>query len=138
MTADQAFRLSTIGQIGLRSGDLDRSIEFYRDALGMTFVTKFDPPGLAFFDCDGVRLMLSSLQEEGSGEAVGSPLYFTVDDLDAAAAALRSRGVEFEGEPRMISRDDAGDFGATGVETWMAFFRDPDGNILALMESRSP
>jgi methylmalonyl-CoA/ethylmalonyl-CoA epimerase len=141
MTADQALRLSTIGQIGLHSSDLDRSIAFYRETLGVPFVAKFDPPGLAMFDCNGVRLMVSAVDEGGDADgepAPGSPLYFTVDDLDAAVAELRTRGVEFFAEPHMIARDDAGDFGPTGVETWMAFFRDPDANVLALMELRSP
>ena len=141
MTADQKLSLTTIGQIGLHSSDLNRSIEFYRETLGVPFVAKFDPPGLAMFDCDGVRLMVSAVAEdsEADGEqAPSSPLYFTVDDLDEAVAALRSRGVEFFSEPHMIARDDAGDFGPTGVETWMAFFGDPDANVLALMELRSP
>ena len=145
MTADQKLSLSTIGQIGLHSSDLDRSIEFYRETLGVPFVAKFDPPGLAMFDCDGVRLMLSAVAEDGDDgsdadgeQPAGSPLYFTVADLDRAVAELRSRGVEFFSEPHMIARDDAGDFGPVGVETWMAFFRDPDANVLALMELRSP
>ena len=141
MTADQKLSLSTIGQIGLHSSDLDRSIEFYRETLGVPFVAKFDPPGLAMFDCDGVRLMVSAVAEDGDAageQSPSSPLYFTVDDLDGAVAELRSRGVEFFAEPHMIARDDAGDFGPAGGEMWMAFFRDPDANTLALMELRTP
>ena len=61
MTADQKLSLSTIGQIGLHSSDLNRSVECYRETLGVPFVAKFDPPGLAMFDCDGVLLMVSAV-----------------------------------------------------------------------------
>ncbi|HJM74483.1 MAG TPA: VOC family protein [Dehalococcoidia bacterium] len=129
MTADQKLSLSTIGQIGLHSSDLNRSVECYRETLGVPFVAKFDPPGLAMFDCDGVLLMVSAVDEGGDADgeqAPGSPIYFTIDDLDGAVTKLDSRDVEFVSEPHMIARDDAGDFGPVGVETWMAFFRDPD------------
>ena len=59
-------------------------------------------------------------------------LYFWVDDMDAAYAELRSKGIEFSSEPHLIHRDDAGVFGAPGDEEWMAFFSDPSGNVLAL------
>jgi hypothetical protein len=36
-----------------------------------------------------------------------------------------------------VHRDDAGTFGAAGAEEWMVFFRDPDDNIVALVERRS-
>ena len=73
----------------------------------------------------------------GAINHAGSPLYFRVDDLAAAVAALRGRGVEMEQGPERIHRDDAGDFGELGAEEWMAFFRDPDGNVLALAERRT-
>ncbi len=136
MANDGGLSLSAVAQVAQPVTDLERSIDFYRDTLGGTFIAKFDPPGLAFFDCGGVRLMLDAV--EGALEPPGSPLYFRVDDLDVAVAELRSRGVELDGDPHMISRDDAGDFGQRGVETWMAFFRDPDGNVLAVMSEVPP
>jgi methylmalonyl-CoA/ethylmalonyl-CoA epimerase len=99
--------------------------------LGLTFVAKFDPPGLAFFDLGNTRLLL----EDGAQSSI---LYLSVDDIDAAYATLRARGVTFENEPHLVFRDDDGQFGDAGEEEWMAFFRDPDSNTLALLERRRP
>lgn len=129
--AVDAFR-----QVAQPSRDLERSVAFYRDVLGAKHIATFDPPGLAFFDIGGVRLMLDAIP--GAIEHEGSPLYFAVDDLEAAVAALREAGVEVEQEPTPINRDDAGHFGPPGSEEWMAFFRDPDGNVLAFSEIRPP
>ena len=85
------MHLSTIGQIAVEIKDLDRAVQFYRDRLGMTFLFQA-PPGLAFFDAGGVRLMLSRPEGESGGTSV---LYFKVDDIQQATAALRSRGVRF-------------------------------------------
>jgi len=136
MANDGGLSLSTLAQVAQPVTNLERSINFYRDTLVGTFIAKFDPPGLAFSDCGGVRLMLDAVV--GAMEPPGSPLYVRVDDLDVAVAELRSRGIEFDGDPQMINRDDAGDFGQSGVETWMAFFRDPDRNLLAVMSESAP
>ena len=109
-------------QVALSASDLDRSITFYRDKLGAEFTIKFDPPGLAFFDFDGTRLMLDAIAE-AAGHA--SPLYFWVDNIHAAHQELQSRAIEFEEGPHLINCTDEGE------EEWMAFFRDPDDNILA-------
>ena len=129
MTNDVELRLSTLHQIAQPVSDLERAIEFYRDTLGATLITKFDPPGLAFFDLDGVRLMLDVPASSGRP---GSTLYFRVDDMQRAVAGLQSRGVIFERAPHLVHRDDGGFFGPPGAEEWMAFFRDPDGNLLAI------
>ena len=128
--------LTALAQVAQRSTDLERSVAFYRDVLGGSHTATFDPPGLAFFDVGGVRLMLDAIA--GAFEHEGSPLYFRVDDLDGAVAALREAGVEIEEEPTLVHRDEAGDFGPAGAEEWMAFFRDPDGNVLAFAEWRVP
>ena len=122
--------LTTIHQISVFSSDLDRSIAFYRDQLGAQFIARFDPPGLAFFRFGETRLLL---------EKNGRPatLYFRVDDIAKSAEALRARGIRFDADPRMIHRDDNGLFGPEGAEEWMAFFRDPDNNVLAIA-SRVP
>ena len=124
-----APRLDRLHQIALKANDLDAAVAFYRDTLGLKLIARFDPPGLAFFDIDGVRLMLSASSTEGT-------LYFRVGDIDRAAAALEPRGVTLTQRPTMIHRDEAGQFGAGGAEEWMAFFRDPSGNLLALVERR--
>ena len=115
--------LSQLGQIAMHVVDLERSIAFYRDTLQLPFLFQF--PGLAFFDCGGVRLMIT--RPEGTGQPNGnSVLYFKVADIHAEVQSLISRGVTLEGEPHMIARMPDHDL-------WMAFFRDPDGNLLALM-----
>ena len=115
--------LSQIGQVALRIHDLDRTIEFYRDTLGMKFL--FNTPTMAFFDCGGVRLMLS-IPERPEFDRPGSILYFKVDDIEAARSTLIDRGVEFIDEPHLIAR-------LPDHELWMSFFNDPSDNTLALM-----
>ena len=127
---------SALRQVAQPSRDLVRSVAFYRDVLGATHIATFNPPGLAFFEIGGVRLMLNAIP--GAIGREGSPLYFAVDDIDAAAAALLAAGVEIEQEPAPVHRDEAGDFGPAGSEEWMSFFRDPDGNVLAFSEIRTP
>ena len=119
------MKLERIHQMAVYARDLEEAILFYRDTLGAKFVTKYEPPGLAFFDFSGVRVLL-----EKNGPK--STLYFWVEDIDAAYAELRSKGVEFIAEPHLIFPDDTGIFGQPGEEEWMAFFSDPSGNILAL------
>jgi methylmalonyl-CoA/ethylmalonyl-CoA epimerase len=115
--------------VALQATNLDAAINFYRDVLGLKFITRYDPPGLAFFDMGPFRLLLSAT-------ASGATLYFRVVDIDDAVKSLRKRGVTFLNPPAMIHRDETGDFGKKGAEEWMAFFKDPSGNILALTERR--
>ena len=115
--------LSRIGQIAIVVKDVERSTAFYRDTLGMRFLFAF--PGLAFFDCDGVRLMLSK-PETKEFDHPSSTLYFRVADINAAYETLRSRNVEFIDAPHIVAR-------MTDYDLWMAFFRDPDANVFALM-----
>lgn len=114
--------LSAIGQIAFSVSNVERSVGFYRDMLGMKFL--FQVPNLGFFDCDGIRLMLSDAEKSGDGS--NSVVYFKVPDIQEQYRALHSRGVAFEGEPHLIARMPDHDL-------WMAFFRDPDRNLLALM-----
>ncbi len=134
--SDRPLAVNALRQVAQPSRDLERSVAFYRDVLGASHIATFDPPGLAFFDVGGVRLMLDAIP--GAIEHEGSPLYFAVDDIDGAVNALREAGVEVEQEPAPIHFDEAGDFGPAGSEEWMAFFRDPDGNVLAFSERRDP
>lgn len=113
--------ISRIGQIALTVADTPRAVAFYRDTLGLPLLFEA-PPSLAFFDCGGVRLMLTPSE----GEASSSVLYFPVDDIAQAAATLKSRGVTFESEPHLIAK-------MPGYDLWIGFFRDSEGNLLALM-----
>ncbi len=117
--------IEKIRQIAAGVDNLDESIEFYKNALGAKFVARYDPPGLGFFDFDGVRLLL----EKGAPKAT---IYFKVDDIDSAYEALQAKGVIFDQPPHMIFADEQGVFGDKGEEEWMAFFKDPGDNILAL------
>ena len=123
------FTLDKLHQVSLTATNLDTAVEFYRDVLGLRFVARLDPPGLAFFAIGGLRLMLSATASQAT-------LYFLVDDVDDAVRELKKRGVSFLHPPRMIHRDEAGEFGKKGNEEWMAFFRDPSGNLLGLVERR--
>ncbi|MBT8077148.1 MAG: VOC family protein [Gammaproteobacteria bacterium] len=125
--------ITAVYQLGLTVSDLDGSRAFYEDKLGLRMVARFDPPGLMFFYAGGVRL---SLQKTDSVEASSSVVYFQVADIEAAVAALKDKGVAFEQEAQLVFPDTEGQFGAPGEEEWMAFLRDPDGHLLALVSRR--
>lgn len=119
-------------QIAMTVADLDATEAFYRDVLEADFVARFDPPGLLFFDFDGVRVLF----EAGESAGHSSVLYLWVEDIDAAVARLQAKGVSFDGPPRAIHVDRDGTFGQAGETEWMAFFKDPSGNTLALATRR--
>jgi methylmalonyl-CoA/ethylmalonyl-CoA epimerase len=121
-SAESDFGLDAIGQIAIPVTDVERAIAFYRDVLGMRFLFRA-PPGLGFFDCGGVRLMLDGPAASLAGRA--TVLYYKVEGLADAVEALSSRGVRFESEPRRVPE-------LSDPEVWWAFFRDPDHNLLAL------
>ncbi len=122
------FGLDQIGQIAIPVSDVARAIAFYRDVLGMRFLFQA-PPGLGFFDCGGVRLMLDGPAAAQAGQS--SVLYYRVADLTAACNTLSARGVVLEAEPHLVAK-------LPDHELWMAFFRDPDNNLLALMAELRP
>jgi len=121
------FGLSKIGQICVTAHDLDRAVAFYRDKLGMKHL--FTVPKMAFFDCGGVMVMLG-IPEGPEFDHPSSVVYFDVTDIDAAHATLAERGVRFEGRPHLIAAMDEYDL-------WMAFFRDSEENLMALMSRKS-
>ena len=128
MTTTDATGLGHIAQVSLTVTDVERSVTFYRDVLGIPHL--FTAGQLAFFDCDGVRLMVDALEEaHGRGNSV---LYFRVPDIDGAQDALTAKGVPFDGPPHRIFTH------ADGTEEWMTFFSDPDGNMLALAAMVKP
>ena len=118
------FGLHEIGQIAVPASDLERAVAFYRDVLGMRFLFQA-PPGLAFFDCNGLRLLLD-VPAKQHAENYSSIIYYKVPDIQAAFQTLEQRGVAFEQAPHLVAK-------MPDHELWMAFFRDPDGNLLALM-----
>ena len=125
-TATEQVALDRIGQIAIRVHDVGRAMRFYRDTLGMRFL--FEVPNLAFFDCGGVRLMLSTSDpaEKPEFDHPGSVLYYKVPDLNVTYDLLRKREVDFIDKPHLIAQLQDHDL-------WMVFFRDTEGNTLALM-----
>jgi predicted enzyme related to lactoylglutathione lyase len=121
--AQPEFRLNQLGQIALTARDVDRATAFYRDVLGLPLL--FRAGDLSFFDCGGVRLMLS-VPESGEFDHPSSILYFRVADLEAAYAALVERDVTFTHAPSVVAT-------MPDHTLWMAFFTDSEGNTLALM-----
>lgn len=116
--------LNRIGQVAIATADIDRAEAFYRDVLGLRRLYRFGR--LAFFDCAGVRLMLEQPADVADvGRA--SPLYFPVADIALGVRALEERGVAFTSRPHLIAAMPDHDL-------WMAFFTDPDGHVLALMQ----
>jgi methylmalonyl-CoA/ethylmalonyl-CoA epimerase len=114
-------------QIALTVSNVERSTVFYRDTVGLRYLFSAGP-ALAFFDVGGTRLMLS--KPEGRFKAgVSSVLYFRVGDIIDAHRNMVSRGVKFDDEPHFIAK-------MPDHEVWLASFRDPDGNTLALMSER--
>jgi methylmalonyl-CoA/ethylmalonyl-CoA epimerase len=129
MTTSTDFAgLSQIGQIAVNVQDVERATAFYRDTLGMRFLFAF--PGLAFFDCGGVRLMLSRA-EDPKLDHPASILYYRVADIEATHQALAARGVRFESGPHLVAR-------MPDHELWLAEFNDSEDNILALMAEKRP
>ena len=116
--------LGTIGQIHVSVTDVDRSVPFYRDVLGIPFLFRVPGQPMAFFDCDGVRLYLGVPESEDFRSR--GVLYFTVEDIAEAHRVLAERGVAFRDSPHVVHRTE-------DAELYMAFFNDPDGNNLALM-----
>jgi len=116
-------------QIAQRAEDLDRAAAFYSLLLGTGPTATYDPPGLVFFDLDGVRLLLD--------RAAPSALHYVdVSDIEATVSRLRAVGVAVESEPHVIFGHDDDTLGPGGTDEWMAFVRDPEGNLVGLVEQR--
>jgi len=112
----------TIGQIAITVRQMPRAVVWYRETFGLQFL--FEAGHMAFFDCDGVRLMLSFSEQVES--TYSSVIYFKTADIYTAIQQLEGKGVQFEAPPKMIAK-------MPDHELWMAFFRDSEGNLLALM-----
>lgn len=121
MSIGTLVALNSIGQIAIIVKDVSRATSFYRDKLGMKYL--FAAGNLAFFDCGGIRLMLDKPEKSEAGTSI---IYFRIADIRQAQQQMKSKGVEFVDEPHMIAR-------MPDHELWMTFFRDSEGNLLALM-----
>jgi methylmalonyl-CoA/ethylmalonyl-CoA epimerase len=123
MQTAASFGLQQIGQISVTVHEVEKAVAFYRDSLGMRFL--FQVSKMAFFDCGGVRLMLS-LPETSEFDHPGSVLYYKVPNIREAFDSLSARGVQFIDEPHLVAPMPDHDL-------WMTFFHDPSKNTLALM-----
>ncbi len=115
--------LQSIGQISIIVQDIARATAFYRDTLGLRLLMEF--PGMAFFDCGGVRLYLSRA-DKPELDHPASIIYYRTSDIRASHAALTTAGVQFMTEPHMVAK-------LPDHELWLADFRDSENNILCLM-----
>jgi methylmalonyl-CoA/ethylmalonyl-CoA epimerase len=118
------LNLNQIGQIALPVTDVDRSEAFYETVIGLRKLYRFGD--LSFFDCAGVRLLLDKVKEPANFKPQGC-IYFRCADIALAVAELEKRGLAFTHPPHRIARMDDHDL-------WMAFFKDPDGHTLAIMQ----
>ena len=126
MTSTQIF--DSIGQVHISVTDIDRAVSFYRDTLGMQFLFQVRDTPMAFFQCGEVRLYLGVPEsEEFRSKTVH---YYRVPDINSAYAELEGRGAEFRQSPAVVHDDGT-------HQLWLAFFSDPDGNHLAIMEERA-
>jgi methylmalonyl-CoA/ethylmalonyl-CoA epimerase len=123
---EAAMALLKVGQIAMSVSDADRAEQFYGETLGLHKLYRFGE--LVFFSCDGIRLMLEGTSRKIE-PAQGTCIYFTVKDIDAVTDKLKSKSVPFDGTPHLVAK-------MSDHELWMAFFRDPDGHLLALMEEK--
>ena len=120
------LRDAKIGQIAVVCQDVARATAFYRDTLGLQFLFAAGP-GLAFVQCGGIRLMLSS--DNSGHDNLSSMLYYFVKDIEGTQRDLEAKGVQFVEQPHMIAR-------MPDHELWLSAFKDSEGNVLGLMEEK--
>jgi methylmalonyl-CoA/ethylmalonyl-CoA epimerase len=125
-TKTQKFQIQGIGQIAINVHKFEEAVTFYRDVLELPMTFLNEEPPMAFFDCNGIRLMLAvPISEEYDHPS--SLIYYRVDNIHAAHQALLDKGITFEQNPHSVGQTATHD-------VWMAFFRDPDNNALAIVQ----
>jgi catechol 2,3-dioxygenase-like lactoylglutathione lyase family enzyme len=117
-------KINGIGQIAVAISELEKSVNFYKNILGLELLFEV-PPGLAFFDCGGTRLMLTTLQGDEKDHRT-SAIYYKVDDIHGATKNLINKGVVFERAPQLAAKME-------DHELWIGFLRDPDENLIGIM-----
>ncbi len=118
--------LGAVGQIAITVKSLESGRDFYRDILGLPLL--FEVPNMAFFDAGDVRLMMAEA-DRPELDHPASIIYYRVNDIEATVSALKSKGVKFEHGARLVHP-------AEDHNLWLAFLRDMDENLVALMEEK--
>ena len=118
------INVEKIGQISIAISDLEKSVQFYQNIIGLELLFEV-PSGLAFFDCGGTRLMLTTLQGEEKDHKT-SVIYYQVADIHNATELLLAKGVTFERKPQLAAKMEDHDL-------WIGFIRDPDNNLIGIM-----
>lgn len=118
-------------QVAQHADDLDRAVAFYEALLGHPVSARFDPPGLAFFDLDGIRLLLDRA-------APTALIYLGVDDVRERTEQLRAAGVHIDTDPHVIFQHEDDTLGPAGTDEWMSFIRDSEGNTVGLVSRSTP
>lgn len=121
-------KLTTIRQIAITVSDVDSALGFYHHTLGLDLLFRAGP-NLAFLDADGVRLMLSTPQGAGAVGA-NSILYFRAPDIENVHAEMLARGAAEQRPPQLAAK-------MPDHELWTSFLRDPDGNLVGLMDEKA-
>ena len=121
------IELSEIGQVAITVNDVTKVLPFYRDILGLRFLFSAGP-NLAFLAAGPVRIMITTPQGAGKAGA-NSILYFKVNDIEATHTAIIASGAENEGSPQLAAK-------MPDHELWLGFVRDPEGNLIGLMEEK--
>ena len=116
--------INGIGQIAIAITDIKKAVDFYKNILGLKLLFE-SPPGLAFFDCGGIRLMLTTLQGQEQDHKT-SVIYYKVDDIKNTTKRLKSKGIVFIQEPQFVAKIE-------NYELWIGFIRDQDENLIGIM-----
>ena len=119
--------LTGIGQLHITVSDLETSVAFYRDVLGLPHLFTVEGQPMAFFQAGSVRLYLGETPDERLRSR--PVVYYAVDDLEVAYAEVTGRGAPSMARPHLVHQDGE-------TELWMAFVTDPDGTPVGLMVER--
>jgi catechol 2,3-dioxygenase-like lactoylglutathione lyase family enzyme len=124
--------IGAVRQVALSAGrDLDTTLAFWMDVLGMSVHARYDPPGIAFVMAGDVRLLFTD------GVPAGT-VYLDIAGLEAFHAEAKAAGIPFTAPPALVHLDTQGQFGPAGDSEWMAFLKDPAGNTIGLVERLPP
>jgi catechol 2,3-dioxygenase-like lactoylglutathione lyase family enzyme len=124
--------IGAVRQVALSAGrDLDATLAFWLDVLGMSVHARYDPPGIAFIMAGDVRLLFTDGMSAGT-------VYLDIAGLEAFHAEAKALGIPFTAPPALVHRHMEGQFGPAGESEWMAFLKDPAGNTVGLVERLPP